>query len=110
MRLNKWNDDRIIFWDEVYRVLSKSFDKNELRIHNNNRQTAGPDIVQIGKKIRDAREAKGWTQAELAEKSGYSQQTISITENGYINISFLTLKKILTVLDLAIAITEKKYA
>ena len=108
MRLNKWNDNKIVFWDEVYRVVSKHMDKDELRMHREKKTAVGHDIIQIGKRIRGARKEKGWTQRELAGKCGFSQQTISMTESGYVNVSFLTLKKILDVLGLDILITEKE--
>lgn len=34
----------------------------------------------IGPQIREAREAAGWTQAELAERAGLSQQHVSLIE------------------------------
>jgi len=108
MRLNKWNDNKIVFWDEVYKVVSRHIDKDELRILKKKGTTVNSDIIRIGKKIREARKAKGWTQGELARKAGFSQQTVSFTESGYVNISFLTLKKILDVLDLEILIIKKE--
>jgi transcriptional regulator with XRE-family HTH domain len=33
--------------------------------------------------IRELRESKGWTQQELADKTGVSRQTISKLENGH---------------------------
>jgi len=36
----------------------------------------------IGRQIRQAREAAGWTQAELAERAGLSQQHVSLIEAG----------------------------
>lgn len=35
-------------------------------------------------KLKEAREAKGMTQVELAESSGISRQTISAMENGVV--------------------------
>jgi putative transcriptional regulator len=32
--------------------------------------------------VREAREAKGWTQAELAERIGVSRKTVNTVENG----------------------------
>jgi len=32
--------------------------------------------------LREAREARGWTQAELAERVGVSRKTINTVENG----------------------------
>lgn len=108
MRENKWNDTRIIFWDEVYRMASSHFDKEELRIPKEKKTVVSSDIGQIGQKIRKARKAKGWTQGELAKKTGFSQQTISFVESGYINMSFLTLKKIADIVGLKISILDKE--
>lgn len=33
-------------------------------------------------RLRDAREEKGWTQADLAERIGVSRKTINTIENG----------------------------
>ena len=108
MRTNKWNDNKIMFWDEVCRVVSRHFDKDELRVAKEKRAPVNPEISQIGQKIRNARKAKGWTQEELSKKSGFSQQTISLVESGYINVSFLTLKKIVAVLGLKILIMDSE--
>jgi ribosome-binding protein aMBF1 (putative translation factor) len=43
--------------------------------------TAGDRDVTFGALVRSAREAKGWTQDELAEESGISRTTISRWEN-----------------------------
>ena len=37
---------------------------------------------RIGPQIRECREAAGWTQAELAERAGLSQQHVSLIEAG----------------------------
>ena len=108
MLFRSWGDNKIVFWDEVYKVVSRSIDKNELRVAKEKKTPVNPDISRIGKKINGARKAKGWTQKELAQKAGLSQQTISFVESGYINISFLTLKKIIDALDLKIFIVEKE--
>ena len=36
----------------------------------------------LGNRLREAREAKGWTQAELAERIGVSRKTVNTVENG----------------------------
>lgn len=42
--------------------------------------------VTTGEVIRMLRELKGWTQAELAKRSGISATNISLLENGKIEI------------------------
>jgi putative transcriptional regulator len=39
-------------------------------------------MPELGNKLREAREAKGWTQAELAAAIGVSRKTINTVENG----------------------------
>ena len=36
----------------------------------------------MGEKVKELREAKGWTQEQLAQKSGLSRVTISLIETG----------------------------
>ena len=36
----------------------------------------------LDNRIREAREAKGWTQAQLAERIGVSRKTVNTVENG----------------------------
>ena len=36
----------------------------------------------LGNRLREAREAAGWTQAELAERIGVSRKTVNTVENG----------------------------
>lgn len=102
MRNDKWKDERIIFWDEVYKVVKK---KVRLRIHRKKPEPLSPETKKIGDIVREARKAKGWRQKDLAERSGLSQQLVSFVERGYNNFSFETLNKITTVLDLKIIIT-----
>ncbi len=48
---------------------------------------------QLGNDLRSAREACGWTQAELAERIGVSRKTINTVENGvFVPSTLLALK------------------
>lgn len=49
---------------------------------------------QIGKTVREAREARGWTQTELAHRSGLKQHAISRLEAGDVVPTLSTLEKI----------------
>lgn len=104
MRKDSWNDTRIIFWDEVYSVLSQDVDRKELK---EKRAPVSEEAKMIGAVIRNARQKKQLSQKELASSAGMSQQLVSFLENGYLNISLSTLKKVLDVLDLKFSIAQK---
>lgn len=108
MRQNRWNDNRIIFWDAVYGVAVQGIDKSKLKAKKT--ISVNPDMKPIGDKIRKARRHTGWTQSELSGNARVSQQTISLVENGCTNISLNVLKRILDALDLEIHIRGKEGA
>ena len=105
MRKDSWNDKRIIFWDEVYSVLSQDVDKSELK---EKRAPVSEEAKKMGVIIREARQKKRLSQWELARAAGMSQQLVSFLENGYLNISLSTLKRILDALELRFFITQKQ--
>jgi transcriptional regulator with XRE-family HTH domain len=45
----------------------------------------------VGRNVREARLARGWTQEQLAERSGFSQQYISGLEQGKRNPTIVSL-------------------
>ena len=50
-------------------------------------------MSELGNKLRAARDAKGWTQAELAAAIGVSRKTINTVENGvFIPSTLVALK------------------
>lgn len=56
-------------------------------------------LVRIGKLIRDARQHRGWTQAQLAEALGTSQSAVNRIERGNQNISLEMIARIGEALD-----------
>ena len=59
----------------------------------------------ISAQIFSTREARGWTQQQLAEASGMAQARISVMENSaYENFSLSTLKRLATALDVALIV------
>lgn len=105
MRRNKWNDERIILWDEVHKVLSKDLGIKESRKETTHRHF---ETYKVGKIIKEARGVRGWSQKELALSAHVSQQLISFMERGSLNFSFETLMKVTSALDLRFEITGKK--
>jgi DNA-binding XRE family transcriptional regulator len=107
MRLNKWNDARIIFWDEIYKVLTKEDEFKQTRRRKARPLDIDPEINNICARIKEIRIKQGLTQKQLALKTGLSQQSISFAEQGYVNISLRTLKKIADSLNLKIFLNER---
>lgn len=64
--------------------------------------------VTIGKKIRDLREKKGYSQDDLAEIMGINHSTISKVETGKFAITIDYLSKFAWYLDFNISIVEKQ--
>ena len=106
MRENRWNNTRIIFWDEIYRAVRKNRNIKGLIELKERPLRVDPEIKIICDQIRDTRKKSGLTQIELAKKSGLSQQSISFVEKGYVNISLRTLEKITDALNLKIVLLE----
>lgn len=48
----------------------------------------------FGKRVRDAREARGWTQEDLAEKANLDRTYIGGIERGERNVALLNLNKL----------------
>jgi len=47
----------------------------------------------LSNRVRQAREAKGWTQAELARRMGVSRKTVNTVENGvFVPSTIVSLK------------------
>lgn len=49
-------------------------------------------MATLGERVRDAREALGWTQVELGERIGWSNKDLSLVEQGGRNISTARLR------------------
>ena len=47
-----------------------------------NKRSGGMDKYGIGDRVKEARNAKGWNQPELAERMGVSTQTVGSIERG----------------------------
>jgi len=110
MRLDNWNDQRILFWDQIYKTLLETIDKDKIKRGTQRLKNTDVDMQRISAEIKDFRKKKGVTQVKLAEMSGLSQQTISFLERGYLNISLRTFKKIADALELSIELLERDYS
>lgn len=58
------------------------------------------EIVAFGNRLKQLREAKGYTQLDMEIQSGISRTEISRIENGLKNIEFATIVKLAIALDI----------
>lgn len=62
---------------------------------------------QIGNIIRRTRKHRGWTQAQLADRAGLRQETISLIETGHPAAKLDTILVILAALDLEFQVVPR---
>ena len=56
-------------------------------------------MPELANRVREAREAKGWTQAELATRIGVSRKTVNTVENSVFIPSTMVALKLARALD-----------
>ncbi len=95
MRTNNWNSLRIMYWQRIYRKLFEDFKRQGMEFRGRiQRKPIDELCADLGMKIKQARKKNKQTQSDLARAMNVSQQMVSQIENGYENISLLTLKRI----------------
>ena len=99
MNKDSRNRDRIIFWQGVYEYLVRDLKAKGTPF----RRPKAPVLVdpvqrQIGESLKSLRRSRKMTQAELAQKTGLTQQHIAKIEKGLTQPRPQTLKKIKTCL------------
>ncbi|MFN8022234.1 MAG: helix-turn-helix transcriptional regulator [Acidimicrobiales bacterium] len=60
--------------------------------------------LDVGEKVRDAREAAGLSQRELAGRMGTSQAAVARLEAGGVGATLTTLQKVAAALDLKVIV------
>jgi transcriptional regulator with XRE-family HTH domain len=65
-------------------------------------------LLLLGKKIRELRKAKGWTQAQLASAANITPEYISKIETGAKSASIMTLDSIAKALSVELKIDFEK--
>ncbi|MDD5363540.1 MAG: XRE family transcriptional regulator [Ignavibacteria bacterium] len=83
-------------WDKIRVLTDKEFSK-----YLSNRSEEQSRL--IGVKLKQLREKSGLKGNEIAERTGLTPQTISRIEKGHTDVSFITLRKILSVMGFTLA-------
>jgi ribosome-binding protein aMBF1 (putative translation factor) len=60
--------------------------------------------ITVGEQVRNAREAAGLSQRDLATRMGTSQAAVARLEAGGVGATLTTLQKVATALDLRVAV------
>ncbi|MBT4762423.1 MAG: helix-turn-helix transcriptional regulator [Bdellovibrionaceae bacterium] len=63
---------------------------------------------QLVGRLRQQRLEKGWSQRELAEETGLTQQAIARIEKGEVSPTLLTLFKVIAALDLELTLDQRR--
>ena len=61
-----------------------------------------PTLTRLGRNLRRAREAKGWSQEDLAFECGVHRTYVGSVERGEYNVTILTLGKFTKALDISL--------
>ena len=59
-------------------------------------------LVRLGRNLREAREAKGWSQERLAFRCGVHRTYVGSVERGEYNVTILTLRKLIKPLGISL--------
>src|SRR5688500_1344399 len=74
------------------------------RAEYNQAYAAAQLAAEVGERVREAREAAGLSQRDLAARMGTSQAAIARLEAGGVGATLTTLQRVATALDLRVAV------
>lgn len=77
---------------------------DEERVEFDRAYEASRLAIEVGEKVRDAREAAGLSQRDLAARMGTSQAAVARLEAGGVGATLTTLQKVASALDLTISV------
>lgn len=61
-----------------------------------------PVLNRLGKNLRKAREARGWSQEEMAHRAGVHRTYVGAVERGEYNATILTIRRFTRTLGIAL--------
>lgn len=96
MRKDQLSRERVQFWEAIHRHVKKDLKAKGIKLWKPAKKIIPESSlrVRVGKRIREIRQSKKMTQAELARETGLTQQFLSKIEQGTENVSLDTLERI----------------
>lgn len=76
------------------RVMGNPDDTSLIRIARESGGEAAVEPLNLGKRVRDLRKARGWTLEQAAVQAGLARSTLSKIENGQMSPTYEALKKL----------------
>ncbi|MEL6587783.1 MAG: XRE family transcriptional regulator [Pseudomonadota bacterium] len=73
-----------------------------IRLARESGETAQPEPLDLGPRVRDLRKSRGWTLEQAANQAGLARSTLSKIENGQMSPTFDALKKLATGLEISV--------
>jgi len=73
-----------------------------IRLARETGNSAQPEPLDLGSRVRDLRKSKGWTLEQAANQAGLARSTLSKIENGQMSPTFEALKKLATGLGISV--------
>ena len=73
-----------------------------IRIARESGETAIPEPLELGPRVRELRKGQGWTLAEAAARAGLARSTLSKIENAQMSPTFEAIRKLATGLGIGV--------
>ena len=90
---DEWTKERGAFWRATYERYSREFQRSGVRLRQRQLREPDPFIDELAGKLRECREALHFSQGQLAEMLGCSQQFVSGIEQGREKITIDYLRR-----------------
>jgi len=90
---DEWTKEKGAFWRVTYERYSREFQRSGIRLRQRQPREPDPFIDELAGKLRECREALNFSQGQVAEMLGCSQQFISGIEQGREKITIDYLRR-----------------
>lgn len=82
--------------------MSKANEPSLIRLARENGESATPQPIDLGARVRELRKDRNWTLEQAANHAGLARSTLSKIENGQMSPTYDALKKLAVGLDISV--------